>query len=94
MNTVELTWETPTESVTQTKPPAEVAEVNVMLPTKTPLASITPVPTAPVVGTTTFCGLNLIVQVVQLAVNPPPNTDTVTPLAALDGVKLTKLVIA
>ena len=90
---VSLTCDMPAESVTQTNPPTEVADVSVMVPENTPLASMEPVPTGPEVGATTFCGLNLIVQVVQLAVNPPPVTVTVAPRAADEGVKFTKPVI-
>ena len=82
---------TPAESVTQTNPPAEVLESRVIVPENTPLASTEPdplksVPPAPVVGAVTFWGFSLILQSVQLAVNPPPVTVTVAPRAAVDGV--------
>ena len=68
---------TPIESVIQTYPPALVPEDKVIVPAKTPLASIVPdplyaTPPAPVVGTTAFCGFKRILQSSQLAVNPPP----------------------
>ena len=79
---MELTWATPIESVIQTYPPALVPEDKVIVPAKTPLASIVPVPLyatppAPVVGAVTavlFCGFKRILQSSQLAVNPPPVT--------------------
>ena len=89
----ELALELLSESVTHTKPPTLVPESTTIVPEKTPLASMEPDPCAPVVGAALSCGLSLMVQVVQLLWNPPPVTVTVVPLAAVDGEKLTKLVI-
>jgi hypothetical protein len=96
VNLVELTLNKPAVSVTQTWPPADVEDVSVIVPANTPLASIEPDPNDPVVGAVPVSlePFILILQVVQLAVNPPPVTVTVAPRAAVDGVKLTKLMIS
>jgi hypothetical protein len=93
-----------------------VEELNVTVPENTPLASIEPLPNAPVVGAVIGIAgalqtagadrpgkrsevpmmgepLKRTLHVVQFFSNPPPVTVTVAPLAALLGVKVTKLMI-
>jgi hypothetical protein len=102
---VALAFPTPAASTTQTycapEPWFFVVAETMKVPENRPEASMAPLPSKtvdelaePVVGAVTFCGLSLMLQTVQLAVKPPPVTVTVPPLAAVLGVKLTKLVIA
>jgi hypothetical protein len=94
-NLLELFLLVPEASVTQTYPPADVEELSTTVPENTPLPSIVPVPNEPVVGAVLPSSwLNLILQVVQLASKPPPETVNVEPRAPVDGLKLTKLSIA
>ena len=64
------------------------------VPENTPLASIAPDPSLPVVGVTEFWGLNLILQSEQFLANPLPDTVTTVPRAPEVGLKVTFLVIA
>ena len=91
---------TPIASVIQTYPPALVPELKVIVPAKTPLASIVPdplyaTPPAPVVGATAFWGFKRILQSSQLAVNPPPVTVISAPRTPpVDGENLVNDVIS
>jgi len=97
---VVLTWLIPLLSVIQTNPPSLVVELKRTVPEKAPVESIEPdplnaTPPVPVVGAVPLdCGLNRILQSVQLVLNPTPVTVTVAPRAAVEGLNFEVFVIA